>query len=643
MAVRSYNEEKNNNNKYQEKRGVVNQPLIFLSGFIILVAAILVYLFVLKGVFGSFTSNDLLPDSEVLGNVVFGSKPKVAILNSTYTENLLPEKSTWLKDNLNTWKKYFKEIELDFKVISDREIEGEELSKFSLLILPGTKALSDIQIINIKKFLENGGSIFATGGTASYSYDGKWRGWQFLSEVFGMRFEKEIGSDDESKVHTLRGGLPLTSNIPTGFPLRVATWDNPMAAEVLDPRTTQVSFWYNYRLEEGLVREEIKKSTGVAYGTYGEGRFVWMGFEINSVIGSKEDYIYFDKLLHNSITWLSYGPLANVSDWPNGYSAAAVITPVLSDKVENIRNLFPILKQEKVPVTFFLSHENASRKKEVLKTLKNFGEIGALVNNGYLSSVNDTINSLDTFDDQFNKLRDVKTYIEAATDEKVIGVYTFHGMFDNNTLTAAIKAGFKYIISDSLSDRSVPKTHIRGEDRILTFIKSARDDYEVIRDFGLVIPEFQFYTYQEDIDRVLFESGLYVYKIHTDYQCKPEHVGVVYSVLSDLKKKNFWIATAREIQQWYEKRDYIEISTQKRGDNRVAVKISNPGVDEINDLVIDLDLNEKADNITIESEIIGTKLPRIKHEKNSQMLYLHIDDLEPGESRTYYIDYNNPA
>lgn len=73
-----------------------------------------------------------------------------------------------------------------------------------------------------------------------------------------MQFSHEIKPDEYSKIHTVCGSLPITANIPTGFPLKVATWDRPMAVEVLDPRTTQVSFWYNYRMDDGLVREEIK-------------------------------------------------------------------------------------------------------------------------------------------------------------------------------------------------------------------------------------------------------------------------------------------------------------------------------------------------------------------------------------------------
>jgi len=57
-----------------------------------------------------------------------------------------------------------------------------------------------------------------------------------------------------------------------------------MACEVVEPRTTQASTWYNFKRDSGLVRDAIEKSAGIAYGTYGKGRFVWMGFELNSVL-----------------------------------------------------------------------------------------------------------------------------------------------------------------------------------------------------------------------------------------------------------------------------------------------------------------------------------------------------------------------
>jgi len=621
------------------KRGRVNQSLIVFVGLVILLGSVFTYLFILRGVFGKFNTASLLPDSKLIRSVFLGGDAKIGILYSKYTENMLPQGSSWVNDNVTTWEKFLGTSKEKYNIISDETIERGKHFGYDILVLPGSRSLSDLEVTQLKKFIDNGGSIFATSGTASYSDNGKWRGWDFFSEVFGLKFTKEIESTENTRIHTLRGGLAITANIPTGFPLKVATWDRPISVEVLDPRTTQASFWYNYRLEAGLVREEIKKSAGIVYGTYGKGRFVWMGFEINSVIGVQEDYIYFDRLFRNCITWLDYGPIATIKEWPAGYDAAAVIAPTISDNAENITNLYRILGSEGIRATFFCDASKAAQNKYLIQNAAKYGEIASLVDLGYLSSVNDTINHLNDYETQVEKLTDAKSQLETITNSTVTGCYPYYGLFDQNSVLGVINAKYKYIITDSLTDRSVPKTMIRGENRILSMTKTSRDDYEVIRDFGLTLPEFQFYTYQEDVDRILFEGGLYIMKVHPEYQCKPENVNVVKQVIQDLKKKNFWITTAAEIANWYAKKNYVEIRVDKRGESRVAVTVSNPGVQTMDQLVIQVDLNQNASQVAISTEIIGTKTARMEHEKGSKTVNLFISDLKSTESRTYYLDY----
>ena len=619
----------------------INQFFIILSGFVIIISAVLVYYFILRGIYGRFDTSEILPDANIIENFLFGKEPEVAILYSKYTENTLPAGSTWLNDNISIWKKFLDDQKLKYEIISDQSIEDGKHYKYKLIVLPGTKSISEREALQIKKYLENGGSIYATGGIGSYSDDGKWRGWEFLNQVFGVQFSHELKPDEYTKIHTVCGSLPITANIPTGFPLKIATWDRPMAVEVLDPRTTQVSFWYNYRMDDGLVREEIKKSAGIVYGNFGKGRFMWMGFELNSIIGVQEDYVFFERLFNNSIKWLMYFPIAYVRDWPTGYEAAAVVAPVLTNDIENINNVLPIIKSEGISATFFVDPNSSEVNSELIKKVSSYGEVAALIDIGYLASINDKFNKLNTYADQLKKLNFAKEKLERITSSSVSGFLPYYGLFDNNTLNAVVNSNYKYVLTDSLTDRSVPKTIIRGDKRIVTMTKTARDDYEIIRDFGLTLPQFQFYTYQEDLDRVLFEGGMYILKLHTEYQCRNDYSGVIRDVIKDLKKKKFWITTATEIQKWYEKRDYIEIKADRRGKTRVALKVSNPGVESINNLVIDLDLNDFAKNVTIGSEIIGTKISSVKHTDGMQMVYLFVDDLKPGESRQYYIDYDH--
>jgi peptidoglycan/xylan/chitin deacetylase (PgdA/CDA1 family) len=622
------------------KRGRVNQTLIIFVGLFILAGSVITYLFILHGIYGKFNPAALLPDSKVIRTIFNGGESEIAILNSRYTENMLPHGSSWLNDNIKTWEKFLGSAKSKFDVISDDAIEKGKLFDYKILILPGSRSLSDLEISQIKKYVDNGGSVFATSGIASYSQDGKWRGWEFFSEVFGLKFSKEIVPDENTKIHTLRGELAITANIPTGYPLKIATWDHPMSVEVLDPRTTQVSFWYNYKLEDGLVREEIKKSAGIVYGSYGKGRFVWMGFEINSVVGVQDDYIYFDRLFRNSINWLNNGPVAYIKEWPNGYDAAAVISPVISDDTYDIRNLLNVLESERVKATFFVDPYKAEQIRDLVRGFANYGEIASLVDLGYLSSVSDTINNLNDYKTQFAKLKGAMKTLESVSGSKIIGCYPYYGLFDHNSELALINAGYQYVMTDSLTDRSVPKIIIRGKNRILSMTKTARDDYEVIRDFGLTQPEFQFYTYQEDVDRVLFEGGMYIMKMHPEYQCKPENITVVKQIIEDLKKKNFWITTASEIGKWISKRDYVEVKVDKRGESRVVVTVSNPGNEIVNRSVIQIDLNENAGDLSLSTEIISTIPASFEHPKGSKTVKLFINDLKPGESRTYYVDYD---
>ena len=319
-----------------------------------------------------------------------------------------------------------------------------------------------------------------------------------------------------------------------------------------------------------------------------------------------------------------------------------MIAPMVDKDPYNIQNLLHVLKAERVKATFFVNPDIARSHRELIRSLSKYGEIASVVDIGYLNSINDTVNSLNDYDTQVQKLNTANAVLEGITGTKVVGALPYHGLFDQNTLRALINDGYDYVLTDSLTDRSVPKNMIIGGKRITTMTKTARDDYEVIRDFGLTQPEFQYYTYQEDVDRILFEGGMYVFKMHTEYQCDSSNINVVGKVIDELKKKNFWIATGDEIQKWYAEKSNVQIRTDQRGPKRIALTISNPGTFTVNNLVIQLEINAPASNIVLSTEIIGTKKATFDYDKDNKVVYVYINDMKPNESRTYYLDYNQP-
>lgn len=625
------------------KKGLrVNYLIIFLSGLVLLAAAILIFMLVVKNVYGNYEVSEILPSKENLGVLAWDKEKKAAILYSEYTENMLPEGSTWISDNIDTWETFIKAAKMNYDLISDQVIETGEHFDYPLIILPAAKSMSDKELVQIKKYLEEGGSIFVTSGVGTYSDEAKWRGWEFFTEVFGMNFTKEIHPKDfKRKVHTLRGNLPLTAGIPTGFTLKIATWDRPIYAEVLEPRTTQVSFWYDFTREAGLVMEEIKKSAGIAYGTYGKGRFVWFGFELNSVLGEQEDYIYFEKLFKNSINWLTYRPTAYIKDWPAPYDAALLFVPTIQNQPGNISNILPIVDRYKLPAAAFVRPETAINNQSLIKSISSKVDLGAIVDIGFLESPFDTLNSLYEPELQFANMGIAKDTMEAISGSSVKGLMPEYGYYDDNTMVGMAKYGYDYLVTDSLTDRSVPKIVYRNEKPILVFTKTARDDYQIIQKLGLTEKEFQIYTYEEDINRLLFEGGLYVLKLHTDYQLQPQYVDVLNDIIKYAKNNNVWLASVDDILTWWKRRGNIEVRYEWRSKRRVSVEVTNPSETLVEEFVAEVNINKPVKDVKVSSEIINTEIPEYEFDQENNAIYMYVKNLEPNETRIFLIDFEN--
>lgn len=130
----------------------VNYLIIFLSGLVLLLMGILVFLMVIKNVYGKYEIDEIIPSKDNLEVLSWDIANNAAVLYSNYTQNWMPEGSTWLDDNVDTWENFIKTTKMNYTIIDDQDIENGEHFKYSLLILPGSKSLSDREIIQIKKF-----------------------------------------------------------------------------------------------------------------------------------------------------------------------------------------------------------------------------------------------------------------------------------------------------------------------------------------------------------------------------------------------------------------------------------------------------------------------------------------------------------
>jgi len=304
-----------------QKKGRANFFRILLFGIIILISAVLTHLLILQGVIGNFYYSELIPNEKEIRDIFLNTGEKIAILYPEFSKKIIGEDSR-IEDEIKWWERILSNSKIKYEIIDDGAIESGKHFNFKIIILPESKFFSDGEVVQLKKYIENGGSIFALGETALYSENGMWRGWDFMSDIFGIKFIKEISNDESypawigsQSVQILKGGLSLTANIPSGYLLKVNNHNKLLAVEVLKDETIEAGFWFDKQSDRFYLNENINKNSGIVYGTYGNGRFVWMGFKISSVYGI-EDKIYLGRLIDNSIRWLNGSPSAVVKDLP---------------------------------------------------------------------------------------------------------------------------------------------------------------------------------------------------------------------------------------------------------------------------------------------------------------------------------------
>jgi hypothetical protein len=84
------------------------------------------------------------------------------------------------------------EDRIPFEMVNDRLMDAEHLRPYKLLILPNIAALSNSQCDQLRKFVQQGGSIVATYETSLYDEEGKQRQEFGLSDVLGVSYGRSV-------------------------------------------------------------------------------------------------------------------------------------------------------------------------------------------------------------------------------------------------------------------------------------------------------------------------------------------------------------------------------------------------------------------------------------------------------------------
>ena len=554
---------------------------------------------------------------------------KIALLYPQSTISLPSENASWLIDNFYSWELFLIQNKFKYDVINSEDLEDGLSDDFSLLILPTAKSMNEKEILSIKEFLNEGNSVFSTSSLGVYNEVGNWQGWENLEKLFGIRFVSEIPQEEGSRIHSIFGGTPISSNIDPGFRLQITTYDRPIEVRINSQNTFPIGYWQNSLIPfEG--KNEINNTTSAVYGNYSKGSFVWLGFEFSAVVGAKVHQKTADDLWKNIIDWLNDEPIAQLETWPKGKQCAAVISCDVEFKFNFINNALDLLEKENIPAQFYILTESIDYPS--FDRLNKMGDIGLHGDDHILFKWQD-------FNTQLGRLTKSISFLENLSGKKPIAFRPPETFFDEVTLDAIDAANMKILSSDVIEDRAVPQ-FLETHPKILIIPKTGFDDYDIFQRLKMDDIEDQSRRYLLDFNRIFQEGGLYSLNFHTQMQCRTEFVNALVEPIQEIKSKDVWITTHDKVYDWWMKKSKIELDTKLIDNKNYLIEIANNSEEPIDDVVVSLHKKNILDSNLMQVTMDGKSID-FESDFNSHKIKIFLPTIYSRETKRLKISYTD--
>ncbi len=409
---------------------------------------------------------------------LFAAQPKVALLNSVYSENY--QGKNWTVDHLTFWELFLMNNKIDYDVINDNDLEsGISSSDYKAIIVAFSPYLSDEEIVSLQNFMNDGGSILSIYKTGFYDEKGNERNITAIQKLFSIKNIKEPEPDYESSNIYLEGDTPFSINIQTGTNIFVS--NKYLITQKLEQDQNSYSGY--------IFNSDNTISTSTTYGKNGRGNFIWLGFDVPQIYSGKEQKNALNKLLINSLNWLNDNTVFYSSTWPNDKKAAVVVSVDYKKNSKNIIGFIEELKDKNINPEIFVDPNTIISSN--LNELKKDGEIGISLSDNYEWR---NINSRKNF------LIQLKNEINDTSQQKTIPVKLSSANTDDANLNSLSSIGLKVINSDK-SQKYLPELY---KNKMLIVSNNGNNDYGFAKEYQINNYNDLAEKYLQDYRKMLF-------------------------------------------------------------------------------------------------------------------------------------------
>lgn len=559
----------------------INFLTLLILGFFIAIVSIAAYYFTLQIVHGEMKLKNVKLAVSTIAPVktIRPITGRIGILISGENQNIPGNVTN--NDFIKGWQNFFSSEKISYETVHEENLEANKI-KYDILVIPFNSPVSEPEISRIGEFLSNGGGLIACGECNFRDEKGEIGQPTFLNRILGITEVNKIDQSIKSYVPlTIKTNSPLTIDVPLGAQMGLNTDDGCIRAKIIENRTIQDGYFYDAEVDKGIPLSEIENSTGLCHGTYGKGRFVWLGFNLSSFTGDEFTQKTYPKILRNALLWLAKKPLAAIKTWPGDYRTAAVISGDIEFEFSNVGNVTDVLEKNHIPGTFFILSDLAELNVDWVRKMAENGEIG--IHGDEHTDFKDQ-----NYEIQLERLRKAKQVLEQISGQKITGFRPPFGDYDENTVRALTKIGINYLVLGMEGGNDNEPHFIRYLDDFMIMPKPNQDDYDLFNRDSMTEPDEIYAELKDEFDAINDLGGLFVFTYHSQILAVDTNCQVITDLIDYIKSKNVWIATWKAIGDWYRKKQNLTIALEEKDNKQSIITLTNQGTRVIEDFKVQI-------------------------------------------------------
>ncbi len=480
-----------------------------LSHFLIIImknpAIILFLILISSGLFESFSQSE--------------AGLKIALVYPELTKEILYKNDDSFKPT-DSWELFFMSGGFRYEMVNDNEI-GSIGDDVSVIVIPQMEAVDAEIIDEIENAMQAGKGILISGNFSRFDGEGNKISQDDSKRLLDFQI-KQLNDSSAAVNHTLKGSTAISIGLKPGQKILLSNKSSLFYASDLRESYHSLGKYFAGDVEySGIVADESSIR-----------RLLWFGFTFDQLIGQNRN-----RVLFNSLKWLSSSPEVFINYWPSDFSSAVLYYKKIEKLSDVDTSDSPPVKQEKL--NYFITPQIIEKHANELKFSGKVGNVNLIWDDFFFSGL--------THSDVLKRLDQAKVLINRFSDQDTYGILSYGEFYDSASFSLLNSEGYSFLFSSGYSDSFSFGYDSTNNVYMLTQTYTPGKNLETMVNFVL-------------------HSGGIIY-VDTD--------SLKAGIPASLNGSRIWHTTFSELLDWIIKRSKLELKIKSTGTNDYEITINN--------------------------------------------------------------------